>query len=133
MRSKLEERVDAQLKQQGIEYEYEPKDGKLAYRVPASDHKYLPDFVITTRSGKRIILEPKGIWDLADRRKHLLLRQQLPENDIRFVFQNAKQKIRKGSKTTYASICEGLGRPPFKGVTWQYSDKGIIPQEWLDE
>lgn len=132
-RSKLEERVDDQLKQQGIEYEYEPKHARVPYRVPASDHNYLPDFVIKTKSGKVIYLEPKGIWDLADRRKHLLIREQHPELDIRFIFQRAKQRIRKGSSTTYANICDGLGRSPFRDVVWKYGDNGKIPEDWLEE
>ena len=131
-RSKLEERVDAQLIKSGVSYEYEPRDKRVKYTVPASDHNYLPDFVITTASSKTIYLEPKGLWDLADRRKHLLIRQQRPDLDIRFIFQRSKQRIRKGSKTTYRDVCEGRARAPFKGVTWKYCDEKI-PESWYEE
>lgn len=131
-RSKLEDRVMEQLIKEGITYEYESMASRIRYTVPISEHIYTPDFVITTRSGKQLYLESKGIWDYQDRYKHLLIKQQYPELDIRFVFQRAKQRIRKGSKTTYRDICEGRGRGIFKGVTWQYSDGGKLPEEWFE-
>lgn len=105
---------------------------KIKYTVPALDHVYTPDFTVKTSSGKTIYIETKGIWDYDDRYKHLLIRQQHPELDIRFVFQNSKGKIRKGSKTTYADVCNGLARAPFKDIKWQFADK-LIPAEWLEE
>ena len=39
----------------------------------------------------------------------------------------------KGSQTTYAQICEGFGRSPFKDVKWKYGDNGKIPEEWMNE
>ncbi len=133
MRSKLEEKVASQLDDNNIEYKYEDKYDKLRYTTPAVGHIYTPDFSIRTRSGKHIFIEAKGAWDYQDRYKHLLIKQQHPEQDIRFVFERAGQRIRKGSKTTYRDICDGRGRRIFKGVTWKYGDKGIIPPEWLDE
>lgn len=131
-RSKIEEEIANQLDKEQIQYNYEPKWGKLEYIVPAKKHYYLPDFYITTKTGKVVIIEVKGIWAYQDRLKHLLIKQAMPSLDIRFVFSNAKNKIRKGSSTTYADICEGKGRGYFKGVTWPYSNKKI-PKEWLDE
>lgn len=131
-RSGLEVKVTEELNKLGVRFEFEPKEGKIVYEVPSSIHTYTPDFVITTKSGKTIIVETKGIWDYADRYKHLLIRQQHPDLDIRFVFTRSKQRIRKGSSTTYADICEGNGRSPFKGVKWLYADKRI-PEEWLNE
>lgn len=131
-RSKLEDNVESQLKRLGTKYYYEPDWGKLAYTIPASKHTYTPDFYITSKSGKTIIIEAKGIWDYDDRYKHALIRAQHPDLDIRFVFTNPKQKIRKGSKTTYADICEGKGRGIFKGLEWKYS-AAKIPKEWLEE
>jgi hypothetical protein len=104
----------------------------VEYTVPAKHSKYLPDFVLDRPDGTTLIIETKGIWTYDDRYKHLLLRQQRPDLDIRFVFSRAKQRISKRSQTTYGDICEGRGRGAFKGVTWKYSDK-IIPKEWLDE
>ena len=131
-RSGLEESVAKDLDKKKIYYEYEPSDGKIVYKVPAKESTYTPDFYVTTKSGKTLIIESKGIWDYDDRFKLLLIKQQYPDLDIRFVFQRSKSKIRKGSKTTYADICRGDGRGPFKGITWPYADKNI-PREWLEE
>lgn len=129
-RSGLEDSVAEQLTASRTKFSYE--EDKIEYTVPSKIHKYTPDFKIETKSGKEIYVETKGIWDASDRYKHLLIRQQHPELDIRFVFQNSKGKIRKGSKTTYADVCNGLARAPFKGVVWQYADKHI-PLTWLEE
>ena len=131
-RSKLEEDNAKILDQNNIDYDFEPKWGKLKYVVPAKQCTYLPDFYVRTRSGKEIIIECKGIWVYDDRLKHLLIRILRPELDIRFVFSNSKNRIRKGSKTCYADICNGKGRGNFKGVTWQYADRKV-PIEWLEE
>lgn len=129
-RSGLEDSVAEQLKAYGAPFEYEAY--KIKYVVPEKVHTYTPDFTLTTQSGNLIYVETKGIWDSQDRFKHLLIKQQQPELDIRFVFQNSKAKIRKGSKTTYADICNGAGRAPFKNVTWLYADKHV-PLSWLRE
>ena len=131
-RSGLEKEIATQLKNNKTEYSYEPAWGKISYIIPAKNCKYLPDFYITTKSGKQIIIEAKGIWVFTDRLKHYLIRKMHPKLDIRFVFSNPKSKIRKGSKTTYAHICEGKGRGMFKDIKWKYATKKI-PQSWLDE
>ena len=116
-RSGLEEVVDSTLKQRNIDGEYEKH--KIKYVVPATDHTYTPDF----RLPNGIFVETKGRFVTEDRKKHVLIRKQHPELDIRFVFQNSKNKIRKGSPTTYADWCVKHG--------FIYADK-TIPQEWLD-
>lgn len=117
-RSGLEESVDALLKESGIDAQYEQH--KVLYTIPVSYHEYTPDF----RLPNGIFIETKGRFVLDDRKKHILIKQQHPELDIRFVFQNSKNKIRKGSPTTYADWCKKHG--------FLYADK-TIPQEWLDE
>ena len=129
-RSGLEDKNAAYLKREKVKFTYEIL--KIQYTEPASNHTYTPDFVITTLSGKSIIVETKGIWTYKDRLKHLLVRQQHPELDIRFVFTRSRSKISKSSKTTYADICNGLGRGKFKGVKWMYADK-LTPLTWLEE
>jgi len=129
-RSGLEDNNAKLLKKKKVPFTYEIL--KIEYIEPASNHIYTPDFVITTKSGKTILIETKGIWIYEDRYKHLLIRQQRPDLDIRFVFTRSKCRIAKTSKTTYADICNGLGRREFKGVTWQYADK-TIPSNWLLE
>jgi hypothetical protein len=90
----------------------------VAYIIPASEHTYNPDFKLPNG----IIIETKGRFVIADRKKHLLVKQQHPELDIRFVFTNSKNKINKKSKTTYADWCEKNG--------FKYADKEI-PEEWF--
>lgn len=131
-RSGLEDTNYEILKNAGVQFEYEPKDKRVKYTKPATNHSYLPDFVVRTSSGKLLLIETKGIWSYEDRLKHLLIRQQHPELDIRFVFSRSKSKISKGSTTTYRDICEGRGRGKFKQVCWSYADK-TIPYEWLSE
>lgn len=92
----------------------------LTYTIPESLHKYTPDFVLPNG----IIIETKGVWDAEDRKKHLLIKEQHPELDIRFVFSRSKTPIYKGSSTTYASFCEKNG--------FKYADK-CIPKEWINE
>ena len=132
-RSKLEQKVNLQLLAHRKNYEYEPDDKKIQYTKPASFHNYLPDFVVVKSDKSRMYIEAKGIWDFDDRYKHLLIRQQHPELDVRFVFQRAANKIRKGSKSSYADICNGNGRGIFKDVQWKFGDNGKIPRSWLDE
>ena len=50
------------------------------------------------------------------------MKKQHPELDIRFVFMNVKNKIYKGSKTTYADWCTRYN------FEWA---EGSIPMEWV--
>jgi hypothetical protein len=116
-RSGLEEDIDNILKQVGVDGEYE--QNKILYIKPETNHTYTPDFKLPNG----VYIETKGRFVLADRQKHILIKKQHPELDIRFIFQNARNKIRKGSKTTYGDWCIKHG--------FIYSDK-IIPPEWFD-
>ena len=118
-RSGLEDLVAKQLESASIPFEYEPKDGKIEYAKPASKHKYTPDFVFPN-----FIIETKGRWVTADRKKHKLIKEQHPEIEVRFIFSNSKTRISKTSRTTYAKYCEMNG--------WKYADK-VIPDSWLKE
>ena len=60
---------------------------------------YSPDFTI---EGKDFLIEAKGLFTTTDRGKHLLIKKQHPELDIRFLFMKANNKLYKGSKTTYS-------------------------------
>lgn len=117
-KSGLEDSVSSQIQEQGITVEYETEE--IKYIIPASPHTYHPDFKLP--NGIRV--ETKGRFVLADRKKHLLVKQQHPELDIRFVFTNSKNKINKKSKTTYADWCDKNG--------FKYADK-LIPIEWFSE
>lgn len=111
-RSGFEEKLASQLKRGGVSFQYETL--KLEYTKTAT---YTPDFIIGD-----IIIEAKGLWTVEDRKKHLLIREQHPHLDIRLVFQNARNKIRKGSDTTYAAWCEK------KGIKYAHQ---TIPKLWL--
>lgn len=117
-RSGLEARIAGQLETSGIDYTFEEE--KIRYIVPERNATYTPDFVLPNG----IIIEAKGRFVTKDRQKHLLIRDQFPDFDIRFVFSNSKNKIGKGSKTTYADWCEKKG--------FLFADE-TIPEEWLNE
>ncbi|WYW04272.1 endonuclease [Pseudomonas phage vB_PpuP-Kompost-2] len=117
-RSGLEDRNAKHMEKLGVAFDFEQYH--IKYVVPARDAKYIPDFVL--RNG--IIVETKGIWEVDDRKKHLLIREQYPEIDIRLVFSNSKSKIYKGSPTSYGDFCEKHGI--------LYADK-LIPSAWLKE
>lgn len=115
-RSGLEEVVDASLKERGVDGEYEKH--KINFIKPATNHKYTPDFKLPNG----VFVETKGRFTVADRKKHLLIKEQHPNLDIRFVFQNANNKLSKKSKTTYADWCNKNG--------FLYAEK-TIPNSWL--
>lgn len=126
-RSGLEKDTAADLQSSGVDFTYEQE--KIEYEKPARVSKYTPDFIITTRPDgtpkkKPLIVETKGRFLTADRQKHLLIKRQHPDLDIRFVFNNPNARISKTSKTTYATWCEKHG--------FLYA-KAVIPREWLEE
>ena len=121
-RSGLERAVAINLFDKGISYSYEQH--KLTYTVPERQATYTPDFYVTTRTGKLIIVETKGRFVTADRQKMLLVKEQHPELDIRLVFSNPNSRISKKSKTTYAAWCNK------HGFQWAAKD---IPEDWLNE
>lgn len=116
-RSGLEEKIADQLKSLSVPVKYE--ELKISYQVNET-RTYTPDWELPNG----IIVESKGRFVAADRKKHLLIKQQYPHLDIRFVFSNSKAKINKGSKTSYADWCNKFG--------FIYADK-LIPKGWIDE
>ncbi len=116
-RSGLEDRISEQLKSLKVSFKYE--EFKIKYEVNEV-RTYTPDFELPNG----IIIESKGRFVAADRKKHLLVKKQHPKLDIRFVFSNSKAKISKGSKTTLGMWCDKHG--------YLYADK-LIPEEWIKE
>ena len=103
----------------GFKSVYEPDS--FQYSVQET-RTYTPDFRITTKSGAVFYIEYKGVLDLDTRKKMVRVRDQHPQLDIRFVFQKARNKIRKNSPTTY----------------WMWATKNnfkwadnTIPRRWL--
>jgi len=116
-RSKFEETVAKKLEEANVEYSYEAV--KILYKL-SEVRKYTPDFILPNG----IVIETKGRFVAADRKKHLLIKEQCPDVDIRFVFQNPNVKLSKASKTSYAQWCDK------NGFKWAAKE---IPQEWIDE
>ena len=117
-RSGFEHTVSKDLTEAKVKFEYETT--VISYTKPETNHTYTIDFTLPNG----ILVETKGRWVLEDRKKHLLIKKQHPELDIRMVFQSSKTKIRKGSKTTYAMFCDKHDIP--------WAEK-VIPESWLNE
>ena len=116
-RSGLELKTAKYLDDLHIKYKYEKVKIEwedLTYRT------YTPDFVLYNG----IIIETKGMFTAADRKKHLAIKKQHPQLDIRFVFENSNRRLRKGAKTRYYQWCNKYD--------FDYYDR-IIPEEWLKE
>lgn len=114
-KSGFERTVDLQLRSSGVAYVYE--DTKVPYILECN---YNPDFRLLN-SG--ILIETKGRLMPDERRKHLAVRAQNPELDIRFCFMEAHKKM-PGTKSTHAQWATR------NGFLWC---DGSIPKEWLDE
>lgn len=116
-RSGLEDDIAKDLNDRGVEFEYE----KLKVQWQLIENKtYTPDFKLPNG----IIIESKGRFVAADRKKHIIIKQQHPFLDIRFVFSNSRAKLYKGAKSTYGDWCSRYG--------FLYADKRI-PDEWLKQ
>ena len=119
-RSKSEEKIYNLLKEKNIPCEYEK--GKIEYEW-SENKTYVPDFFLLENG---IILEVKGRFVLEDRKKHLFIRKQKPELDIRFIFDNPKAKLYKGGKMTNGSWCDKY--------KFKYSSlREGVPEEWINE
>jgi len=118
-RSGLEDVTAQQLASSRVEYKYE--SFVIPYTPLKTRKKYTPDFVLLNNY---IVIETKGRFLTADRQKHLAVKEQYPDLDLRFVFSNANARIGKKSKTTYAAWCDA------KGFKWANK---TVPVEWLRE
>jgi len=98
-RSGFEDEVEAFLKDNKINYEYETV--KLTYTIPESKHVYTPDFIVGD-----IHFEIKGYMDANTKKKMKLVVEQNSNKRIIMVFQNPNAKLTKKSKTTYAMWCD---------------------------
>ena len=117
-RSGFEHKVSDQLKENKINFGYETT--VIDYIKPETKHTYTIDFTLPNG----ILVETKGRWVPEDRKKHLLIKKQHPELDIRMVFMSGKTKIRKGSKTTYGMFCDK------HDILWA---EKTIPTSWFSE
>ena len=116
LKSGLEEVVFKYLIKNKCLFKYEGT--KITYTSPEIKKTYTPDFPIHDS----FIIETKGNFNSADRKKMKLIKKQNPNLDIRFIFSNSRARISKKSKTTYGMWCERYG--------YKYADKHV-PKEWL--
>lgn len=115
-KSNWERKIATELEALNIPLQYEVD--VLEYTIPESNHKYKPDFKV----GKDRYIEAKGIFDRKDREKILLIKERYPKIKIFLAFMNARQKIYKGSKTTYGDWCDK------HGIEWSH---GGVKKSWV--
>lgn len=119
-KSKFEISVSNELKRKRADFKYEPF--KMPFTQPEKRRNYIPDFEVQRTT---VLIEAKGKLTKADRDKLLWVRQQHPKKVIVLLFQNARNKLRKGSSTSYADWAEKNG--------FDYADftREGIPDRWL--
>lgn len=143
MRSGFEEEIKQQLIKAKVPFGYE--NTKVPYSVPAKEVNYIPDFILGKNSAKKLLtlkdldgkllIETKGNFTLADRRKMLWVKERHPYLDIRIVLQSdnyltkltaRQKKLKKENKPfkklRYSDWCKENGFP--------FAIR-VIPKEWL--
>jgi hypothetical protein len=105
VRSKLEQNLSKILNNAECVWEYEVT--KIPYTIPETKHTYTVDFSLING----VLLEGKGyLSSHQERHKYVLLKQQHPDLDLRFVFDNPN-KLCGGTKMTHAKWAEKYGFP----------------------
>lgn len=103
VRSKLEIKISDILNECTKDWQYEVT--KIPYTIPESSHNYTVDFTLPNG----ILLEGKGyLSDHRERYKYVLLKEQHPDLDLRFVFDNIN-KLCGGTKMTHGAWAEKYG------------------------
>jgi hypothetical protein len=111
LRNKFETKLSTQLKKSRLPFDYEIE--KLKYILVKN---YVPDFVVKTRTGRKLYIEAKGYLRPEHRVKLVAVKQQHPEKDIRIVFYAPNKKYERWAKK--------------HGFLYAFSN---IPKEWLNE
>lgn len=133
MRSKFEQQVAKQLRDMGVKYEYEKYS--YEYDEPLRRNRascmdcgstrlvreawYTPDFFLP--NGR--IIEAKGRFTAADRRKHIAVREchdELKDNLVLLFMRD--NKIHKNSSTYYSDWCME------NGIDFAI---GTVKEEWI--
>jgi hypothetical protein len=138
MRSPFEKRFANNLKNKGIEFQYEPKEFIYWIKLPRartvcrncsssnniwSKHTYTPDFYLPEYD---VYLETKGRWIGKDRKKHKAMKQQYPDLKLAILF-HSDSYLSKRSKTRYSMWCDK------EGIAYKVIGKNaIIPSiDWI--
>lgn len=118
-RSLLEKRFNAHLKKLKLPFLYEAI--KIPYIIPAKKQNYIPDFIVTKKKlltqadiQDIVIIETKGRLTARDAKKMVLVKENNPGIDIRFVFPvnsiyHKGKKGRDGGHYRYSDWCEDNG------------------------
>ena len=102
-RSKLELKFEEIIKEFEVQYDYEVT--KIPYTIPESNHNYTVDWTFING----LLVETKGyLSDHKERYKYVLLKQQHPDLDLRFVFDNPN-KLCGGTKQTHGAWATKYG------------------------
>ena len=127
-RNEFEHKIQLQIKEllkRGDTVEYEAE--KIPYSI---DHVYVPDFIITLKSGRKIYIETKGngrAWTPQVMQKMLAVRAQNPDLDIRIVFYKDGefgQRRKDGSRQRQS---DWATKHKFKFSI------GDVPEDWFNE
>jgi hypothetical protein len=118
MKSMGEVRCAANMQDKKIAYAYE----NVTFSYQYKPQKYTPDFELYGADGEKIYIEYKGKMDNATRKKLLTIRACNPDIKFYLVFEKPNNKIRKGSKTTYAMWAESHN--------FEWSEH-YVREEWL--
>lgn len=124
-RNKFEQNTGDKLDELGIDFGYETE--RLPYVV---EGKYIPDFIITTRSGSKVYIETKGngrSFDGPAKRKMLAVKKQNPSIDLRVVFYSDGKCGPKRKDGTFMRQSDWAIKHGF-----QYAIRDI-PESWLSE
>jgi len=122
-RNNYEEDFGNDLAKRKIPFEYEGE--KLTYTKT-----YLVDFIIKTKSGKKLYIETKGAFRHGDTTKYRAVKRDNPGIDLRFIFftnKHGKSSVDRRiphTKTTHGDWCD---KNNFKYAV------GVLPNEWLEE
>lgn len=135
MRSKWEHKIARELSKRGVKFKYEEwtyeylaaPDPRSRFRCRECDStdvsrvaQYTPDFFI---NGEDCIIEAKGRFTAADRRKMLQVKEQWPDLNIKMLFMT-DNKIHKKSETRYSGWCEKHGLDYHVGLDF--------PEDWYN-
>ena len=153
-RSGFEVAFAEELKELGVEFEYESAACIFKYHRPVTNGgivdsdgsgivpvdkgcrivqfcQYTCDFMLPKPDGGRLYIETKGRFTGPDRTKHRLLHKQFPDLDIRILFSDNGKITRNSRYMDWAEKFDikcGLIVKPTKNRFGKY-----IPREWLRE
>lgn len=131
-KSKLEQDVGKDLLRRKVKFYYELEAYGYTVSVDRSrcpscgegpaiiDRSYTPDFWLPNG----IIVECKGRFTAEERKKHVCMKEQHPDKDIRILFQSNNWMTKK-RKQRYGDWCDK------KGIIWAVGRS--VPEEWLNE